>query len=182
MRGSLILVGTLLLALGCGDAGGLILVDKPVNPSDVLLPSELCADNPDNAIVTFEDANLLAVVRSDLGLASLNDLTCNLISGVTTIDARSSEIASLVGIQNFPNLTTLRLNNNTVTNLNPLRGLVVLADLFLDDNTDLINIQPLLDNTGLGAGDNVSLTNTGVLCVDVATLRATGVTVSSECQ
>ena len=45
---------------------------------------------------------------------------------------------------------------------------------------DLSNIQPLLDNTGLGAGDIVYLQSTNVSCTDVAALRAR-VRVQSDC-
>jgi len=46
-------------------------------------------------------------------------------------------------------------------------------------NPDLTDIQPLLDNTGLGAGDTVYLQATSVSCTDVAALQAKGVTVQS---
>ncbi len=48
-------------------------------------------------------------------------------------------------------------------------------------NPDLTDIQPLLDNTGLGTGDSVLLMNTNVSCTDVATLEAKGVRVTSDC-
>jgi hypothetical protein len=41
--------------------------------------------------------------------------------------------------------------------------------------------RPLLDNTGLAAGDIVWLGSTGVSCTDVAALEAKGVTVQSDC-
>jgi len=42
----------------------------------------------------------------------------------------------------------------------------------------LTNIQPLIDNTGLGTGDDVDLTGTFVSCPSVDALRANGVTVT----
>jgi hypothetical protein len=56
-----------------------------------------------------------------------------------------------------------------------------LTRLELSDNPNLTDIQPLLDNTGLGAGDRVYLLSTSVSCTDVAALRAKGVTVGSDC-
>jgi hypothetical protein len=53
--------------------------------------------------------------------------------------------------------------------------------LGLDNNPTLSNIQPLLDNLGLGPGDRVYLWGTAVSCADVAALRAKGVAVSSDC-
>ena len=56
-----------------------------------------------------------------------------------------------------------------------------LTSFFLNDNPDLTNMQPLLDNAGLGVGDLVFLTGTSVSCADVAALQAKGVTVTSGC-
>ena len=77
-------MGLLLVPLGCGS---------PTGP--VLLPSESCSGQPDNAIVTFEDAGLqeatsLAVERTRpplgfLGTRDRLDLTCGRISGLTSL-------------------------------------------------------------------------------------------------
>jgi hypothetical protein len=56
-----------------------------------------------------------------------------------------------------------------------------LTFLYLDNNPNLTDIQPLLDNTGLGAGDTVNLESTSVSCTDVAALQAKGVEVHSDC-
>ena len=67
------------------------------------------------------------------------------------------------------------------TNLlyNPVIG--AWRGLHLDGNPGISNIQPLLDNTGFGAGDRVDLQATNVSCTDVAALEAKGMTVSSAC-
>ena len=57
-------------------------------------------------------------------------------------------------------------------------GYVLLNALEIEAGDD---IQPLLDNTGLGAGNFVHLSGTNVSCPDVAALEAKGVTVSSDC-
>ena len=41
-------------------------------------------------------------------------------------------------------------------------------------------MQPLVDNGGLGAGDEVNLAFTSVSCTDVAALVAKGLTVESD--
>ena len=236
-----LIIGSLLLPLGCGGNDEPTGLDEPL----VLQPTELCSDNPVTAIATFEDANLEAAVRIALGIGS-EPLTCGLVSGLTEL--RATTLASLVGIQNLTSLTTLWLpeNNsisdisalsgltslgnldlrgnsisdisalsgltsltflqlgfNSITDISALSGLTSLETLFLDinsitdisalsgltslffltldDNPDLSNIQPLLDNTGLGAGDTVTLTSTSVSCADVAALKAKGVTVTSDC-
>jgi hypothetical protein len=62
-----------------------------------------------------------------------------------------------------------------------LSGLTNLTYLTLNNNQHLNDIQSLLDNTGLGAGDWVDLKSTSVNCTDVAALQAKGVSVDSDC-
>ena len=304
------------------EAKGVTVTFDCVGPL-VIQPSELCTENPRSAIATFEDANLEAAVRAALGVGAQDALTCNLVSGLTALDANSAGITSLVGTQNLTSLTTLVLHHNSVSDLSPLSGLTSLTDidlisnvisdisalsgltsltwlelsenavsdlsplsgltsltslflhgnsvndlsllsgltslrnvgfdnnsisdisalsgltgltslflgrnsitdisalsgltsltwltlydnsisdisalsgltslgdpgpksgpdpdLDLSNNPDLSNIQPLLDNTGLGAGDEVFLTNTNVSCSHVAALEAKEVTVTSDC-
>jgi hypothetical protein len=52
-------------------------------------------------------------------------------------------------------------------------------NLFLSSNSDLTNVQPLLDNTGLGAGERAYLQSTSVSCGNAAMLGDKGVTVRS---
>lgn len=68
---------------------GFLVVDRRINLSPVLQSSELCSDNPSTAIATFEDANLLALVRSNLGLVSLDDV------GLTNTAVSCTDVAAL---------------------------------------------------------------------------------------
>jgi Leucine-rich repeat (LRR) protein len=86
-----------------------------------------------------------------------------------------------MGIQNLTGLTSLRLADNSISDISALSGLTSLERLNLNHNPNLSVIQPLLDNTGLGAGDRVYLLSTSVSCTDVAVLQAKGVSVSSDC-
>ncbi len=145
----------------------------------VLQPGARCGDQPDAAIVTFEDANLEARIRSALSVGARQDLTCGLVSGLTRLDAGHAGIASLVGIQNLTSLTFLALRNNSITDINALSGLTGLTYLTLRDNS-ITDIQPLLDNAnngGLGSGDRVFLSGTNVSCMDVTLLIAKGMDV-----
>ena len=162
-RVPLLIIGLLLLPLGCGGPTG-------------LEPSEFCSAS-DAAIATFEDANLEAAIRAALSVGAQEPLTCGLISGLTVLDASSAGITS-AGITS---LAGLSLFDNLITNISALSGLTSLAGLFLSNNPNLTEIQPLLDNTGLGAGDTVDLQSTSVSCTDVAALQAKGVTVESDC-
>ena len=67
-----------------------------------------------------------------------------------------------------------------ITDISALSGLPRLTGLRLYNNP-ISDIQPLLDNTGLGAGDTADLRSTSVSCADVAALEAKGVRVESDC-
>ena len=201
-----LIVGSLLLLLGCGGPSSPPSPPGPSGNDDALLvlqPSQLCSEQPEAAIATFEDASLEARVRAALYLGEHDDLTCRWVSVLTGLGARSLGSTSLVGLQNLTSLTfldvyrnsisdigalsgltSLRLLHfgyNSITDISPLSGLTSLRFLHLDNNPDLTDIQPLLDNTGLGEGDTVDLTGTSVSCTDVTALRARGVTVVSPC-
>ncbi len=137
------------------------------------------------------------------GVGAQDDLTCDLLAGLTALTAENAGITSLVGIQNLTSLrildlrfnsitdisalsgltslTYLYLHNNSISDISAPSGLTSLTTLVLDNNPNLTDVQPLLDNTGLGAGDLVSLLSTSVSCTDVAALQAKGVTVQSDC-
>lgn len=111
---------------------------------------------------------------ADIG--PLSSLT-NLID-LTLGDTGRSDISALSGLTA---LQFLFLHNNSITDVSPLQGLTRLAYIDLEGNPSLSNIQPLLNNTGLGSGDEVLIGSTAVACTDVAALEAKGVTVSSDC-
>ena len=84
-------------------------------------------------------------------------------------------------LSGLTSLIHLHLGWNSITDISPLSGLTSLTTLRLENNQNLTDIQPLLDNTGLGAGDTVNLESTSVSCTDVAALEAKGVQVQSDC-
>ena len=194
-----LIIGSFLLPLGC--SGGPSPPSPPGpngddNPADqntpmVVQPSELCSDHPDAAIAMFEDADLEAAIRTELSVGVQEDLTCGQISGLTDLSASSSRIESLVGIQNLTSLRFLYLNGSSITDISALSGLTrlgrdisepwVYPGLDLDNNPSLTDIQPLLNNPGLGWGDFVFLRSTSVSCRDVAALEAKRVRVMSDC-
>ena len=69
---------------------------------------------------------------------------------------------------------------NQISNVEPLAGLTFLEYLELSDN-QIIDIKPLIDNLGLGAGDRVRLINNPLSPISIGTyipqLQARGVTV-----
>ena len=111
---------------------------------------------------------------SDLGpLSGLTELTA--------LNAWDNSITDLSGLSGLAGLTELRLHINSITDLGPLVGLTNLELVSLYENPDLSDIQPLIDNPGIGAGDSVNVRGTAVSCADVATLAAKGVAVISDC-
>ena len=90
-------------------------------------------------------------------------------------------ITNISTLSGLTSLTTLRLSFNSITDISALSGLTGLTTILLSDNPNLTDIQPLLDNSGLGAGVLVDLRSTSVSCADVAALQAKGVNVTSDC-
>ncbi|MDA0313127.1 MAG: leucine-rich repeat domain-containing protein [Gemmatimonadetes bacterium] len=78
-------------------------------------------------------------------------------------------------------LSFINLGSNLITDVAALSGLTLLRTLYLDNNPSLTDLQPLLNNSGLGGGDVIHLSGTAVSCTDVGSLLAKGVTVTSGC-
>ena len=114
----------------------------------VLQANDLCGGNLSTAIATFEDVNLEGVVRAALGIESADDLTCALVSGLTTIAAENAGIVSLIGIQNLTSLTFLPIDHNSLIDIVPLSALTSLTNLNLDNNSVTV-VSALSDLTGL---------------------------------
>jgi hypothetical protein len=118
-------------------------------------------------------------------ISGLSELT-----GLTNLDVRLNSISDISGLRGLKSLTALTLYHNSITDIGALSGLTDLGDvegpffrpgpdLNLSNNPNLITIRPLLENTGLGAGDTVNLSdvNPAMSCADVVRLQAKGVTV-----
>ena len=127
-------------------------------------------------------SGLTSLMALFLGANSITDVSS--LGGLTTLTFLDLAFNSISDIRALSGLTSLRglsLGANSVTDISALNELTSLTDLFLFNNSALTNIQPLLDNPGLGAGDRVDLQSTSVSCLDVAALRAKGVVVVSDC-
>ena len=80
-------------------------------------------------------------------------------------------------------MTTLELDDNSISNISPLEDLTSLTTLELNDNS-ISDISPLVSNTGLGTGDSVDLAGNPLSYPSLYTLtflpalQARGVTVS----
>lgn len=136
--------------------------------------------------------NTITDISALSGLTSLTQLRLdantitdiNTLSGLTSLTGLwlfENSISDISALSELTNLTFLDLHANSITEIGALSGLTSLAFLSLFNNPDLTDIQPLLDNTGIGVDDTVDLKSTNVSCPDVAALEAKGVTVSSDC-
>lgn len=102
------------------------------------------------------------------GLRSLTDLDIrsNLIGNVTplatctaltVLSANDNHIDDLSPLANLQSLKRLNLSKNVIRDLTPLRNLLNLTALYLAENR-IETISPLVQNTGLGMGDQVDVT------------------------
>jgi Leucine-rich repeat (LRR) protein len=86
-------------------------------------------------IVTFADANLEAAIRGTINKPQGAIYTSDLES-LTRLEAPAGDISNLTGLEYCVNLESIRLENNNIS-----------------------DISPLVENSGLDAGDQVSLQN-----------------------
>ena len=91
--------------------------------------------------VKFEDPNLEAIVRETLHNPD-KPIFHNQLLTIVELDASSSHISSLEGIQYLRNLSDLNLRDNQIANLSPLSGLKFLHTLNLREN-NITNLSPL---------------------------------------
>ena len=122
--------------------------------------------------------NSISDISALSGLTSLTGLNLD-FNSITDISALSG-LTSLMRLRLHRNVTKIGIDRAQLTDISALSGLTSLTFLDLSDNS-ITDIQPLLDNTGLGAGDLVYLGYNLVSCADVAALQAKGVSVSSDC-
>ena len=135
--------------------------------------------------------SLTQLVSLDLDSNDVGDIgVLSGFSGLVELKLSGNGISDISALTGLTELEWLFLGGNDVTDLGPLVGLTELWDLWLTNNANLTDIQPLIDNTGLGPrevgagpdpGDVVRLWGTSVSCSDIALLEAEGVVVISDC-
>ena len=132
-----------------------------------------------NAITDISPLAGLTKLR-DLNIHTLEVSDLSALSGLTQLTElrlAGNLFTDLSALRGLTSLTDLELTGNSITDLSALSGLTRLTNIDLRYNPDLSDIQPLLDNPGLGAGDIVELRFTSVTCTDQALLAAKGVEV-----
>ena len=103
-----------------------------VTLSFVVLLTILVGCGPET--VTFPDENLEAAIRDALGKPVGEEIMTAELTNLTTLSVPFSDITNLSGLEYCTNLTELTLHGNQIS-----------------------DISPLLENSGLGEGDEVYL-------------------------
>ena len=109
------------------------------------------------SVPEFEDPNLEAAVRDQLGIGPADPLTVALAQTLTLLDASSRNIQSLNGLESLSNLTLLGLDGNPISDIGPLEGLTELTFLSLVGNSisDIGPLEGLKNLTALAVEDNL---------------------------
>ena len=135
---------------------------------------------------SITDISLLSGLTSLTGLSlgsdSISDISAlSELPSLRVLDLGNNRITDISALSGLTSLALLPLGGSSITDISALSGLRSLVFLGLSANPDLTDIQPLLDNTGLGTGAQVDLGFTNVSCTDVALLEAKGVEVDADC-
>ncbi|MEJ2541743.1 MAG: SUMF1/EgtB/PvdO family nonheme iron enzyme [Gemmatimonadota bacterium] len=152
---------------------------------------------PIRTLLNLTEVSIMTCGFTDIspltGLTNLTSLTLYRCTGIPDftalstltnlqrLDLSQSGIPNLSPLATLTRLEYLDLAEAAIRDLSPLAGLTSLSYLNFDMNYVLRDVQPLLDNPGIGPGDRIVLTGTLVTCEDVTLLEAKGVTVSSGC-
>lgn len=118
----------------------------------------------------------------DISFTGMTDIAP--VAGLTELRhlwLNNNSISDVTELAGLTQLTRILLSNNSITDLTPLGALSELETVDVRHNAALSDIQPLLDNSGIGPGDDVWLEGTQVACADFTALEAKGVAVYGEC-
>lgn len=104
-------------------------------------------------IVNFPDPNFEALIRETLEIPE-GDITNHDLWTIKELDGVNRNISDLTGIEFCSGLHTLRIQQNNISNLEPLKELVLIDYLGLHLN-QIVDIKPLVDNPGIGIGNDI---------------------------
>lgn len=98
----------------------------------------------------------------------------------TSLEATGTNISALTGLEHASSLKHLCFGMNQTSDIPPVANLSSLTDLGLEFN-QLIDIAPLVDNLGLGQGDEVDPTqnprSSSSINIYIPQLQTRGVTI-----
>ena len=100
---------------------------------------------------------LTQLTRLGLGFNTISDISAVAgLANLTFLSLRHNAISDISPVAGLTNLTGLSLDINSISDISVVAGLTNLTRLFLQDNS-ISDISPLVANTGLGNGDEVSV-------------------------
>lgn len=127
-------------------------------------------------------STLTGLTTVGLGETGITDLAPVVSLPVLTwLSVPMNGITDISMISTMTGLDFLNLRGNALTDISAVSALTSIRDLVLDQNPDLANVQPILDNPGITTGDRIFLRQTSVSCADVTLLEATGAEIRSDC-
>jgi Leucine-rich repeat (LRR) protein len=109
-------------------------------------------------------ATLTQLEHLDVGNKALSnfDKLAPLVN-LTWLHAESASITSATAVTNMKKLTELDFAFNDIVDISPLQGLTQLQNLYLNFNP-VTDLAPLVNNAGIGSGDNLILSGTSLNC------------------
>ena len=107
--------------------------------------------------VTIPDANLRVAIETALGKARGAPITRAEMASLTSLEASSSEISDLTGLEFATGLIPLNLSYNIISDITPLSGLIKLTSLDLSYNiiSDITPLSGLTNLTSLDLSNNI---------------------------
>ena len=105
-------------------------------------------DSREETPVTIPDANLRVAIETALGKARGAPITRTEMASLTSLEASSSDISDLTGLEFATGLISLNLSYNIIVDITPLSGLTKLTSLDLSNNI-ISDITPLAGLTNL---------------------------------
>jgi len=102
-------------------------------------------------------SNLTSLTRLWLVSNQISDISpVSNLTSLTSLALGDNQISDISPVSNLTSLTYLYLWNNQISDISPVSNLTSLIGLALGDN-QISDISPLVDNSGLGGGDEVDL-------------------------
>ncbi|EAE7960959.1 hypothetical protein BKQ25_15310, partial [Listeria monocytogenes] len=124
-------------------------MQSPPRPSSKSSKAEKSIAQPTAINSIFTDAAVAELIRSTLKKSSVSDtVTQGELDSITTLKATNKGIVTLNGLENLPNLSTLDLYLNQISDVSPLGTLSNLSTLNLTSNR-ITDISPLGNLTSL---------------------------------
>ncbi len=109
-------------------------------------------ENSDAIIINFPDPNFEALIREVLEIPE-SEITNQDLWTIINLNGIGRNISNISGIEYCSGLRILKLRENYIINIEPLAELVSLNYVDLQNNR-ISDIKPLVDNPGLGIGDD----------------------------